>query len=118
MTQSQGDDLGVPGTDEYRARLLSQYVDIMVEHHAVLRFLSQDIAALMHPDVGKRARTLVLALHDALAGPDAVDADRVRVACAFGAVHALATLDESTLIASRPIVIDVGLVALGITRRD
>ena len=116
VTMSQGGDLGPAGSDEARTRLLSEYVDRMIEHHAVLRFLSQDMAALMHPDVGKRARTLVLALHDALAGSDADDADRVRVACAFGAVHALPMLDSSTLVASRAIVIEVGLAALGITK--
>ena len=117
VTLSQNGDLGEAGTDECRAAVLSAYVDTMSEHHALLRFLSQDIAALTHPDVGKRARALVFALHDVVAGPDANDADRVRVACAFGAVHALPTLDPSTLTASRPIVIDVGLAALGITQQ-
>ena len=118
VTSSQNGDLGDAGTDECRAAVLSAYVDTLSEHHALLRFLSQDIAALSHPDVGKRARTLVLALHDVMAGPDANDADRVRVACAFGAVHALPTLDPDTLAASRPIVIEVGLAALGISRGD
>lgn len=94
---------------ERRAQLLADYIDTSIAHHAILRFLSQDAGAMKHPDVGKRARTLILALQDALAGPDATDDDRVRVACAIGIAHSIATLDASTLPAARPIVVTAAL---------
>jgi AcrR family transcriptional regulator len=97
-----------------RARLLSDYVDIVLAHQAVLRFLGQDLGAMKHPDVGKRARNLVLALQDALAGPDADDEDRVRVACALGAVHSASSLDAAVLATARPVLVSVASQALGL----
>lgn len=114
---SAGDEEGDAGEDTTRARrtkLLNDYVDLFILHHKILRFVSQDPAATKHPDVGKRARALILALQDQLAGPDPDDADRVRIACAFGAVHAVALLDESTLASARPIVVSVALSVLGL----
>jgi AcrR family transcriptional regulator len=105
-----------PALDEAvrRRRLVEDYVDIVLAHHAVLRFLTQDAAAQKHPDVGKRALTLVLALQDALLGPDADDADRIRVSCAIGAIHATAIMDASALAIARPIVVKVALGVLGL----
>jgi AcrR family transcriptional regulator len=100
--------------DARRRRLVEDYVDIVVAHHAVLRFLTQDAAAQKHPDVGKRALTLVLALQDALLGDEPDDADRVRVSCAIGAVHATAIMDASALATARPIVASVALSVLGL----
>jgi hypothetical protein len=70
---------------------------------------------MKHPDVGKRARALVLALQDALAGPDADDEERVRVACALGAVHAASSVDATVLATARPIIVSVASAALGLT---
>jgi AcrR family transcriptional regulator len=105
-----------PAVDESirRRRLVEDYVDIVLAHHAVLRFLTQDAAAQKHPDVGKRALTLVLALQDALLGPEADDADRIRVSCAIGAIHATAIMDASALAIARPIVVKVALGVLGL----
>jgi AcrR family transcriptional regulator len=105
-----------PGIDENsrRRRLTEDYVDIVLAHHAVLRFLTQDAAAQKHPDVGRRALTLVLALQDALLGPDADDADRIRVSCAIGAIHATAIMETSALAYARPIVVNVALAVLGL----
>jgi AcrR family transcriptional regulator len=105
-----------PKVDECTRRrgLIEDYVDIVLAHHAVLRFLTQDAAAQKHPDVGRRALTLVLALQDALLAPEADDADRIRVSCAIGAVHATAIMDESALAAARPIVVSVALAVLGL----
>jgi AcrR family transcriptional regulator len=97
-----------------RRRLIENYVDIVLANNAVLRFLTGDAAAAKHPDVGKRARFLVFALQDALAGPEADDADRIRVACAIGAVHGTAVLDPSALAAARPFVISAALGVLGV----
>lgn len=105
---------GSPSVDaaDRRARLLSDYVDIWISHHAVLRFLSQDIAAMRHPDIGKRARALILALQAALIGPEDDDAARTRVVCAMGVVHSIGLLDEASLSAARPIVIDAAVSVL------
>jgi AcrR family transcriptional regulator len=105
-----------PGGDQAqrRTRLLENYVDIVLAHHAVLRFLSQDLGAMKHPDVGKRATALVFALQDALTGPDAVDEDRIRVACALGAVHAASVLDTTALPSARPVLVAVALSALAV----
>jgi AcrR family transcriptional regulator len=97
-----------------RRRLIEDYVDVVLAHHAVLRFLTQDAAAQKHPDVGKRGLTLVLAFQDALLGPEADDADRIRVGCALGAIHSTVIMDESTLGVARPIVVNVALTVLGL----
>lgn len=100
--------------DARRIRLLSDYADIFIAHHGVLQFLSQDVAAMRNPDVGKRARALILALQDALAGPEADEADRIRVACALSVVHAIGLLDASAIAAGRGIVISSALAVLGV----
>jgi AcrR family transcriptional regulator len=99
-----------------RRRLVEDYVDIVLAHHAVLRFLTQDAAAQKHPDVGKRGLTLVLAFQDALLGPEAGDAERIRVGCALGAIHATVIMDESALAIARPIVVNVALSVLGLAQ--
>jgi AcrR family transcriptional regulator len=106
-------EAGIDEADR-RRRLVEDYVDIVLAHHGVLRFLTQDAAAQKHPDVGKRSLTLVLALQDALLGPDPDDAERIRVSCALGAIHATAIMDESALALARPIVIRVALGVLGL----
>ncbi|MDT7571848.1 MAG: hypothetical protein QOE05_2022 [Actinomycetota bacterium] len=105
-----------PDVDEVarRRRLIHDYVDIVLAHHGILRFLTQDAAAQKHPDVGRRSLTLVLALQDALLGPEPDDAERIRVSCALGAIHATAIMHESALALARPIVIDVAQTVLGL----
>jgi AcrR family transcriptional regulator len=100
--------------DARRRRLIEDYVDIVLAHHPVLRFLTTDAAAQKHPDVGKRALSLVIGLQDALAGAEADDAMRIRVACALGAIHATAIMDPSALSTARPIVISVAERVLGV----
>jgi AcrR family transcriptional regulator len=106
---------GDPDQPSRQRRLIESYVDIVLANHAVLRFLTGDAAASKHPDVGKRARALVYALQDALAGPEADDVDRIRVACAIGAVHGSAVLDASALPAAQPVVVAAALgILLGV----
>ncbi|MDX6197274.1 MAG: hypothetical protein QOJ79_425 [Actinomycetota bacterium] len=102
--------------DARRRGLIEDYVDVVLTHHAILRFLTQDAAAQKHPDIGKRGLTLVLAFQDALLGPDPDDADRIRVGCALGAIHSTAILAESSLGIARPIVVSVALAVLGLER--
>ena len=106
-------DADVDETDR-RRRLVEDYVDIVLAHHALLRFLTQDASAQKHPDVGRRSLTLVLALQDALLGPEPDDAEHIRVSCAIGAIHATAILAETSLELARPIVVQVALTALGL----
>jgi AcrR family transcriptional regulator len=97
-----------------RRSLVEAYVDSVLAHHPVLRLLTADAAAQKHPDVGKRAFTLVMAFQNALLGPDAVDADRIRVGCAIGAINAMVIMDHSALAIARPIVVQVALDVLGL----
>jgi AcrR family transcriptional regulator len=95
-----------------RTALLSRYIDVSIAYHPILRLLSSDAATQKHPDVGKRARTLIAAMQDAVAGPEAGDADRIRTACAFAVVHAVAPMDPSMLAAARPIVASAAAATL------
>ncbi|MCU1596013.1 MAG: transcriptional regulator [Frankiales bacterium] len=95
-----------------RDRLLADYLDVFISHHAVLRFLNQDAGAHKHPDVGKRAQALVEALRQALTGPDADAAARVRVACALGVIHAVAGLDPAALPEARDTVLEAACTVL------
>ena len=113
LIETHRPDTAVEENDR-RRRLVEAYVDIVLEHHAVLRFLTADPAAQKHPDVGKRGLALVLALQDALRGPVDDDVERIRVSCAVGAIHATAIMDEPALAIARPIVIAVALEALGV----
>jgi AcrR family transcriptional regulator len=93
------------------ARIVA-YVDLCIRHHAVLRLLSNDVTAQQHPDVGQRARTLVAALHDTLSQEDGSETARIRVACAVGAVHSVATLDPGVLPMARSVVAEAAIAAL------
>ncbi|HLX88935.1 MAG TPA: helix-turn-helix domain-containing protein [Acidimicrobiales bacterium] len=80
---------------ERRARLtelLSAYLDLLIEHQQVIDLLSRNPATQNHPDVGLRARNLIEALRTELAGPDAKAEDKLRVACAMGAISSVAML--------------------------
>lgn len=95
-----------------RAVLLESYVDLLITHHRVIWMFTRDMSSLRHPDVGDRARGLVSALNDALCGPDADDSDRVRVACALGAVHAIGQLDPALAGRAREVVLHSAITVL------
>jgi len=100
-----------------RRDILAGYIDLFIQHHEVVHFLSQDPAALRHPDVGERARSLVAALQEALAGRGATAHDRISAACALGAVHAVAVLPTEQVQAARGAVFDAAAAALEVSAR-
>lgn len=92
-------------------QLLEGYLDLFLTHHRIVRFLSQDVGAQQHPDVGIRARTLVAALQRALAGTDASEADLVRAGCALGVVHSV-VLTPGQVANVRTLVLEIACSAL------
>lgn len=101
-----------PDLSARQDRMLEGYADVFLAHHRVVRFLAHDVGAQQHPDVGARVRTLVSALHGAIAGPDAAEEDLVRVRCALGAVESIAGLSPSAVSIARPIVLSCARAAL------
>lgn len=93
--------------------LLGQYVDLILGEHEVLSLLATDPAAINHPEVGQRGGTLVRAFQAELVGPEASDADHIRVACAIGAVNAAAGLPSAQVSGGRDLVLGAALAALG-----
>lgn len=98
--------------DEVRVELLSSYLGLLVEHHQVIELLTRNPATQNHPDVGLRARNLVEALTSELAGPDATAEDRLRVACAMGAISAVAMLPTSEAANVQGVILGAALAAL------
>ena len=91
--------------------LIGRYLDLVLEHHAVLHLLTYDPAAQNHPDVGQRARALYAALQAEIVGPDAGDADSIRAACALAAVSAAAGLPATRLRRARQHLLAAALAA-------
>ena len=119
LTRPFLDDLGVLVADmrestagsEPRA-VLGRYLDLFVRHYEVVSLLARDPGPHHHPDVGERIRTLVAAVQAALTGPDPALEQRVRIACALGAVHAVPTLELADLTAARETILDCAVGAL------
>lgn len=92
--------------------LLEAYLDLFLAHLPVLGLLARDPATQNHPDVGQRARTLVLAVQDHIAGKDATDERQTRTACAMGVVHAVSTLPPEVAASQRHIMLAAARAAL------
>jgi AcrR family transcriptional regulator len=92
--------------------LLGQYLDLIVEQHEVVNVLAGDPAAVNHPDVGLRATTLIRSFQGDLVGADATDADRIRAACAIGAVNAMAAVPADQITMARGHVLAAALAVL------
>jgi AcrR family transcriptional regulator len=92
--------------------VLGQYLDLLIAQHDVVSLLAYDPGALNHPDVGSRATALVTALQAALVGPDATDADHIRVWCALGAINGTVALPSERVIRARQHVLNAALAAL------
>lgn len=95
-----------------RSALLSAYLDLLIEHHQVTDLLTRNPATQNHPDVGLRARNLIEALTAELAGPDAEAEDKLRVACAIGAVSSVVRLPPADAVAARDVILGAALAAL------
>ena len=95
-----------------RTELMDGYLDLLLAHHRVVNLLANDPATQAHPDIGQRARLLVASLEAELAGSDAGDDDRVRVACALAALSAVAAMPPALAASSRPTVLAAAAAAL------
>jgi AcrR family transcriptional regulator len=104
------------------AALLSSYLDLFIAHLEVLGLLASDPATLHHPDIGKRAHSLVLEIRNLLTGPKPTSEHIVRVACALGVINAVPQVPTEALQASRETILAAALGALGdhaaVTRRQ
>jgi AcrR family transcriptional regulator len=99
-------------SDAEAAELLESYLDLFLAHLPMLGLLARDPATQNHPDVGQRARTLVFAVQDHIAGHDATDERRTRTACAMGVVHAVSTLPPEIVVSQRGIMLAAAKAAL------
>ncbi|MGH7733773.1 MAG: hypothetical protein ACREOE_08780, partial [Gemmatimonadales bacterium] len=104
------------GDEARREAILSAYLDVLIAHHRVIDLLSRNPATQNHPDVGLRARNLIEALTAELAGPDSTADDKLRVACAIGAVNSVAMTPAADAAKARAVVIGAALAALGAQR--
>ncbi|HET6812180.1 MAG TPA: helix-turn-helix domain-containing protein [Acidimicrobiales bacterium] len=95
-----------------RLVLLTAYLDALVTHRRVISLLAQNPATQNHPDVGLRLRNLIESYTTEIAGPDAREEDKVRVACAIGVINAVATGPITDPIRAKPIILGAALAAL------
>lgn len=95
-----------------RVELLSAYLDVFVAHHQVLDLLTRNPAAQNHPDIGLRARNLVEAYTEELAGPDATFEEKLKVACAMGVIHAVALIPSAEAEKARWTILGAAIAAL------
>src|SRR3954447_16069185 len=91
---------------------LAAYLDVFVEHLAIIHMLARDPATQNHPDVGQRARVLVESVQRLIAGPDATTDRTVRAACALGVIHAVGTLPPDLVRTHREAILGAAVAAL------
>jgi AcrR family transcriptional regulator len=94
------------------AATLEAYLDVCIAHHPILNLLASDPATANHPDIGRRALTLIDAVKRHVAGDDASDARQVNTACAFGVLHAVAALPADLVAAHRSTFLGAAVAAL------
>ena len=94
-------------------RVLAAYLDLFIEHIDVVALLGGEPATLNHPDIGRRARTLVVAIQQHITGPEPSAERAVRTACAMGVVHAAPQMPPQGLREQRATVLAAALAALG-----
>ena len=92
--------------------LLGNYLDVLLVHGPVTRFVANDPAVQADADIGRRARLAVDRLTTALAARvDGADA-HVRVACALGAIGGGAVSVAGSPGGARDVILDAALAAL------
>ncbi len=102
---------GVTG-DRDAAATLEAYLDVCIDHLSTLNLLARDPATGNHPDIGRRAITLIDSLRQHIAGDDASDPRLVQTACAIGALHAVAGFPPELVTTHRQRFLDAALAAL------
>src|SRR4051812_40538562 len=120
------DDLGLlvtemrssEGRDCDAARTLESYLDVCIAHLPFLNLLARDPATSNHPDIGRRALTLIEALKHHIAGEDASDERLVHTSCAIRVVHAVAGLPADLVAAHRQTFLDPAIAALNADGRS
>lgn len=98
--------------DRDAAHTLEAYLDVCIDHLPTLNLLAGDPATGNHPDIGKRAITLIDSLKRHIAGDDASDSRVVQTACAIGALHAVAGFPAELVTTHRQRFLDAALAAL------
>src|SRR4051812_33958955 len=96
---------------------LEAYLDVCIAHISFLNLLARDPATSNHPDIGRRALTLIEAVKRHIAGDDATDERLVHTSCAIGVVHAVAGLPAELVAAHRQTFLDSAIAALNADRR-
>jgi len=96
------------------AATLEAYLDVCIAHLPLLNLLARDPATSNHPDIGRRALTLIEAIKRHIAGEDATDERLVHTSCAIGVVHAVAGLPADLVAAHRQTFLDSALAALNV----
>lgn len=69
-----------------RRQLLANFVDLVVTHHKVVRFLARDVGAANHQGLASRLDEQHAQLRGRLVGPNAGERAHLRAAVAIGAV--------------------------------
>lgn len=77
-----------PNTPARRRMFLDAYLDYLLEHRALIVYISRDLAILSHPIIADRAESRQTRLQTLLGGEDLDFAGQVRVAMAFGGMQA------------------------------
>ena len=109
-SSARGDGEG----DDDAAATLEAYLDVCIAHLPLLNLLARDPATSNHPDIGRRAVTLIEAIKGHIAGEDATDERLVHTSCAIGVVHAVAGLPADLVAAHRQTFLESALAALNV----
>ena len=96
------------------AATLEAYLDVCIAHLSFLNLLARDPATSNHPDIGRRAVTLIEAVKRHIAGDDASDERLVHTSCAIGVVHAVAGLPPELVAAHRQTFLESAVAALNV----
>src|SRR4051795_10421029 len=98
--------------DRDATETLEAYLDVCIAHISFLNLLARDPATSNHPDIGRRALTLIEAVKRHVAGEDATDERLVHTSCAIGVVHAVAGLPADLVAAHRQTFLESAIAAL------
>jgi AcrR family transcriptional regulator len=93
--------------------ILTEYVDLLLEHRTALDVIAFDRSVLNHPEIGETSHRQTARLRDLLVGPSPTMERQVAAAAALGAVRsATALLRNSAEPSVREAVLTAALAAL------
>jgi len=100
-------------TAEEKEEFLTRYIDVLLEHRAVVGLLSSDVAVRTHPASGLRLQEVTESLYGRLAGPSAGLPERVKAAHALvGLQDAVGRFPDADVSDVRKISVAVALAVL------